>query len=64
MVMEQIIGPLVDPSRNFVSTPLLITILENVAPFWAIFDTLADQSFALAWEKLVVLGDMDFSLCL
>ncbi len=64
MVMEQITGPLVDPSQNLVFAPLLIIVLENVAPFWAIFNTLADQNSILAWQKLVVLGDMDFSLCL
>jgi hypothetical protein len=53
--MEQIVGLLVDLGQNLVSILLLITILETVASSWAIFDTHANETFALAWEKLIVL---------
>jgi hypothetical protein len=46
--MEHIAKLLVDPSQNLVSNPLLIIVLEIVAPSWAI-------SNIHAREKLVVL---------
>jgi hypothetical protein len=55
MVMEQIVGLLVDFSQNPISTSLLSIVIETMAFSWAIFDTLANQTFAPAWEKLVVL---------
>jgi len=55
VLMEHIVGLLVDLSPNHVSTPLLIVVLETMAPFWTISDTLIDQTFTLAWEKSVVL---------
>jgi len=56
--MEHIVGLLVDLSQNHVSTPLLIVVLETMAPFWTIFDTLVDQTFTLDWEKMVVLDQI------
>jgi hypothetical protein len=39
VVMEHIVGLLVDFSQNLISTLMLIVVLENMAPSWAIFDT-------------------------
>jgi len=61
VVTEHIIELLVDPSQNLVYAPLLTIVLEIMAP-WAIFDTLADQTFTLAWEKLVVLDHIFLSI--
>ncbi len=54
MVMEQIVILLVDPIPNPISTPLMTTKLETLAPSWAIFDVPIHLTFVLAWEKLVV----------
>jgi hypothetical protein len=42
VVMEQIIGLMVDLGQNPIFAPLLTIVLEIVAPSWAIFDTLID----------------------
>ncbi len=54
MVMEQIVVLLVDPVQNPISTPLMTTKLETLAPSWAIFDAPIHLTFVLAWEKFVV----------
>jgi hypothetical protein len=48
MVMEQIIGLLVNLNQNLVSTPQLTFVLETMAPSWAIFDVPTDQTSAPA----------------
>ncbi len=55
MVMEYIAGLLVDFGQNPVSTFLLSIVVETMAHSWAISNTLANQTFAPTWEKLVVL---------
>jgi hypothetical protein len=47
-----------DLGQNPICAPLLIVVFETVAPFWAIFDTLANKTFTLAWEKLVILDQI------
>jgi hypothetical protein len=42
-------------NQSPVSTPLLTTILETMAPSWAISNTPSNQTSAPTWEKLVVL---------
>jgi hypothetical protein len=54
VVMEQTTELLVDLGQNLVFAPLLTIVLEIVAP-WASFDIPIDQTFALTWDKLVVL---------
>jgi len=56
--MKQIVGLLVDPNQNLVSTTLLISKLEALAPFLEISNTLAHQTFIFAWEKLVILDQI------
>jgi hypothetical protein len=48
----------VDPNQNLVSTFLLTNKLEALAPLLAISNTLAHQTFILAWEKLVILDEI------
>jgi hypothetical protein len=56
--MEQITKLLVDHDQNLVSSPLLTTELESLAPFWAIFETLAHYTSTPTWEKLVILDQI------
>jgi hypothetical protein len=48
----------VDPNQNHVSTVPLISKLEALAPFLAISNIFAHQTFILAWEKLVILDQI------
>ncbi len=47
-----------DPGQNPICAILLTIVFETMAPSWAIFDTLANQTFTPAWEKLGVLDQI------
>ncbi len=58
VVMEHIIGLMVDVDQNLVFVPLLTIDLETLALFWAISNTLAHQTSPLTWEKLIILDQI------
>jgi hypothetical protein len=58
MVMGQIVELLIDYDQNHVFTPLLTTELETLAPFRAISNTLAHQTYVPSWEKFVILDQI------
>ncbi len=58
VVMEQITEFIINYDQNYVSTPLLTTKLETLAPFWAISYTFAHHTSILAWEKFVILDQI------
>jgi hypothetical protein len=55
MVMEHIVVLLVDPSQNFISTPLFTTELETLIFSWAIFNALSHLISIPSWERFMVL---------
>jgi hypothetical protein len=57
-MMEQIAELLMDCDQNPIFTPLLITKLETLGPFWAIFNTPTHQTSILGWEKLIILDQI------
>jgi hypothetical protein len=56
--MEHIIGFMVDFDQNLIFVPLLTINLETLALFWAISNTLAHQTSAFTWEKLIILDQI------
>jgi hypothetical protein len=56
--MEQIVELLVECDQNHVSTPLLTTELETLAPFLTISNTFAHQTSTHAWKKIVILNQI------
>jgi hypothetical protein len=49
---------MVDLDQNLAFVPLLTNEVKTLTPLRAIFDALAHLTFALAWEKWVVLDQI------
>jgi hypothetical protein len=58
VVIEQIVGLVVDPNQNLVFIPLLTIELQTLAPFLAISNNPIHQIFAPTWKKLIILDQI------